>query len=115
MSSGEAFAFKGIPAVFPIRDASRIVQHIFETVFDELVIDQNAGCATRVGAVDDQFHLRVERLKKRFFEPNRTRDSLFAKHPLVQTIHQREFVSSVDLLLQLLAIDGIHRPNLLSH
>ena len=73
--------------------------HILKTVLDELVIDQNAGRTTRVRTVDNHFSFRIERPEKNFFESEGTRNPLFPKHPLVQSIDQREIVSSFELLL----------------
>ena len=56
-----AFAFEGIPTIFPIRDTSRIMPHVLKTMFSELLIDENTGRATGVGTIDDYFSFRVER------------------------------------------------------
>ena len=56
----DGFAFEGIGAVLPIRYASRIMPHILKAMFDELVIDDNTRCTTGIGAVDDNFPVRIE-------------------------------------------------------
>jgi hypothetical protein len=73
--------------------------HVLKTVFNELMVDQHTRGTTGVRAVDDKFPFRIECLEKGFFEADRTGDPLFPKHPLVQTIDQRELVSLVELLL----------------
>lgn len=95
----DVFAFHGEPAVFPVRYASRIMPHVLKTAFNELVVDHHTRGTTGVGAVDDNFPFRIECLEKSFFEADRTGDPLFPKHPLVQTIDQRELGSLVELLL----------------
>src|ERR1700758_478535 len=99
LSSVDVFAFHRIPAVFPVGYASWIVPHVLKTVLNELVVDQHTRGTTGVRAVHDNFSFRIEFLEKGFFEADRTRDPLFPKHPLVQTIDQRELASLVELLL----------------
>lgn len=95
----EVFAFHWIPAVFPVRYASRIMPHVLKTVFNELVINHHTRRTTGVRAVDDNLPLWIECLEETFFEPDGTRNPFFPKHPFVQTIDQREVVSLVELLL----------------
>src|ERR1700757_4386875 len=105
----DVFPFHGIPAVFPVRYASRIMPHVLKTVFNELVVNHHTRGTTGVRAVDDNFPFWIECLEKNLFEADRTGDPLFPKHPLVQTIDQRELASLFELLLQLVAIAYIYK------
>src|ERR1700757_3777091 len=64
----DVFPFHGIPAVFPVRYASRIMPHVLKTAFNELVIDHYTRRTTGVRAVDNNLPFRIECLEESFFE-----------------------------------------------
>src|ERR1700761_8514920 len=93
--------FEGITGVFPVRYSARVMPDVLKTVFEELLVDEHAGGAAGVGAIDDDLFLGIKRFESLFqaLKMDRAGNAFGAEHPLIQAIDQFKILAAIKLLL----------------